>query len=249
MPIQTNLKSLVPARERFKKEVKLLSGAFSMRDQLPEGKLIIYPWDQSIDDWVMKNLKKVNLVLLPYELCKRVTGLDNVDRLPVGDVSTILLVSKALARNSQVEYMATCHACGHKEHTKIVVPDNLERVSEKGPDYPGYDEITLPVVKDVIRIRPLLVKDEISITERATDAIPRRVARAIAAVVSINGGTPDNADELLSYLNALQPSDLDYLLDQMNVLDPHLGTEMKHKCDKCGTEFTHNIAIDAEFFR
>lgn len=241
---------MVPARERFKKEITLLSKGFSMRDKIPGGKLTVFPWDQSVDDWVIRNLKKLNLATLPYEIVKRLVGLDKIDELPSGDVNTILLVAKALSRDSVVQYTATCPACGHKEPTQIIVPEQLERISEKGDDYPGYDDVTLPACKDVIRIRPLLVRDELVLAKREeNDPIPRRLARAISAILTVNGGQPDNVEEAFTYLKALQPSDLDHLLDQMSVLEPHLGTELKHKCDKCGTEHSHNLTLDTEFFR
>lgn len=241
---------MVPARERFKKEITLLSKGFSMRDKIPGGKITVFPWDQSIDDWVIKNLKKINLATLPFEIVKRLVNLDKIDDLPSGDVSTILLVAKALSRDSVVQYTAVCPACGHKEPTQIIVPDQLEKVAEKPDDYPGYDDVTLPACKDVVRIRPLLVRDEFILSKRPeNDPIPRRMARIIQQIVSVNDGQPDSVDEAVTYLRALQPSDLDYLIDQSAVLEAHLGTELKHKCDSCGTEHSHNLSLDSEFFR
>lgn len=250
MAIQTNLKSLKPARERFKREIKLLSGGFSMKDIIPGGLITIYPWDQSIDDWVIKNIKKVQMATLPYEITKKLVGLESIEALPAGDVNTILLVAKAAARDCKVTYKATCPACNHVEVISLTIPDQLERIGEKGPDYPGWDEFTLPACQDTVRVRPLLVRDERALLDHPdNDAIPRSVARAITHLVSVNGGPPDSPEEAATWFKALQPSDFDFYVETTAKLEPHLGTDLKHKCDKCGTEFMHNLSLDAEFFR
>jgi hypothetical protein len=252
MPIKTNLQSMVPAKDKFKKEIVLLSHGYSMPTLIPNGRITVYPWDQTIDDWVLKNLKRFNINLLPFEIVKRLVNLKSIDDMPLGDTTTVLLVAKALARDSKVTYTAECtnSLCQHKERIEIVVPDQLERISEKKDDYPGHDDIVLPACKDVVSIKPLLVKDQVSIINLSEgDATPRRLYRASRAIKAVNSGEPDSPDEITTYLAALQPSDFDYLTDKMQELEPHLGTELKHKCDKCGTEYTHNLSLDAEFFR
>jgi hypothetical protein len=45
MPIKTNMKSLQPRRQVYKRELNLLSKGFSAPKAWPEGKITIYPWD------------------------------------------------------------------------------------------------------------------------------------------------------------------------------------------------------------
>lgn len=250
MPIQTNLKTLQPARDRFKKEITLLSKGYSMKDKIPGGKITIFPWDQTVDDWVIRNLKKIKMAMLPFELVKKVTNLTDVSTLPTGDVNTILLVAKAAARDFTVTYESTCPTCGRKDKNSVKVPDQLGRIGEKPDDYPGWDEFKLPACGDLVRVRPLLVRDEIQLLERPEDdPVPRRVARAVTHLISVNGGQPEDAKEAVTYFQALQPSDFDFYMDKLEALEPHLGTEMQHKCDDCGTIFSHNLSLDADFFR
>lgn len=250
MPIKSNLQSLAPAREKFKKEITLLSRGFSMPDKLPGGKVVVYPWDQTIDEWVIKALRKTPVDQISFEVVKKLINIDKVDALPVGDVITILLVARALARDSSLHYESKCPECSHTEQVKIVIPDNLERIAEKPDNYPGWDEITLPITKDKVRIRPLLVRDEIGVLERPENSkISKKLMRSVAALVAVNEGVPDSVEEAIQYLDALPPADYDYYTDQMDKLTPHLGTEVKHKCDKCGHEYAHDLNLDANFFR
>jgi hypothetical protein len=250
MPIKSNLQSLAPAREKFKKEIVLLSHGYSMPDKLPGGKVVVYPWDQSIDEWVMKALRKVPVEQISFEVVKKLINLDKVDSMPVGDVITILLVARALARDSSLNYDSKCPACGHVEPVKLQVPDNLEKVAEKPDNYPGWDEILLPVCGDKIKLRPLLVRDEITVLESPENPkVSKKMMRAVAALVAVNDTQPDSPDEAIQYFNALPPADFTYYADMMEKLTPHLGTEVKHKCEACSHEYSHDLNLDADFFR
>jgi len=249
MAIKSNLQSLAPAREKFKKEITLLSHGYSMPQQLPGGVVTVFPWDQSIDDWVLKVLRKTSVDMISFEVVKKLINLDKVDAMPVGDVITILLVARALARDSTLSYDSKCPNCSHVEAIKLTVPDNLEKVSEKPEGYPGWDAVTLPVCKDIVKIRPLLVRDEVAVLERPETKITRKMARAVASLVAVNDTNPDSADEAVIYFNALPPADFSYYADQMEQLTPHLGTEIKHKCAACSHEYSHDLNLDANFFR
>jgi hypothetical protein len=250
MPIKSNLQSLAPAREKFKKEITLLSRGYSMPDKIPGGKVTVFPWDQSVDDWIIKALRKTPIEQIPFEAAKKLIGLDKIDRMPVGDVITILLVARAIARDSSLHYDSKCPACGHVEAISLAVPDNLEKVSEKPDNYPGWDEIEMPVCKDKVKLRPLLVQDEVSILERPENATPtRKMARAVAALVAVNDSQAETPQEALQYFEALPPHDFSYYSEMMEKLSPHLGTEIKHKCVSCSHEFVQDLNINADFFR
>jgi hypothetical protein len=249
MAIKSNLQSLAPAREKFKKEITLLSHGYSMPNIIPGGKVTVYPWDQSVDDWVLKALRKVPVEQISFEVVKKLVNIDKVDAMPVGDVITILLVARALARDSTLHYDSKCPACGAVEPIKLVVPDNLAKVSEKSPDYPGWDLITLPVCGDKVKLRPLLVRDEVSALERPDGPVSKKMIRAISALVDVNDTKADSVEEALQYFNALPPHDFSFYCEMMEKLSPHLGTEVQHKCASCGHEYSHDLNLDAEFFR
>lgn len=252
MAIKTNMTELTPRRERFKREIQLLSGGYTDRQAFPSGMITIYPWDSSIDAWFQDRAMKGRQDTIFIDLFQKLCNLNGcpVDKFVSGDVFTVLMVSRALRTQNTLSYVAKCPACGHAESEKIVVPDELEKVGEKSLDYPGYDDITLPVCKDDVRISPLLVGQERSISEsNDQDKMPNQLARVLYSIQLVGGGEPESIDEALEWYQALDPQDLDYLETQINEHNPHLDQEIHHKCDKCGEEFSHTLALDQEFFR
>jgi hypothetical protein len=255
MSFQSKLKTTQPRRVQFKKKIKLLSGGFVKPDSFPNGgEITVYPWDAEVDDWLANRGRKGDQTSVLYDLCAHLCDLNGcpIDSFVVGDVNTVLLVARAIRSNSVVEYEAQCPACNNLTEEEIAVPDELGRVGEKAPDYPGWDEIILPDVEDVVRIRPLQVKDEKIITSRdATlrQLVSDRVMHIILPVVSINGGSPDGWEPLSRWYNAISPSDATFLEEQEIKLFPHLDTNIPHVCDRCGKHFKHSLDFNAEFFR
>jgi hypothetical protein len=130
----------------------------------------------------------------------------------------------------------------------------MEKLGEKAEGYPGWDEITLPATKDVLRIRPLLVGDEIAVSERLPEKgldLSETGARLLTGLLSVNGGVPESIEERVTYYRALPPEDLQFYVDQADKLTPHLNTQLKHACPNpaCKRVFTHELALDEEFFR
>jgi len=254
MPIKSNMPSLVPARDRFKQEITLLSGGFANPKAFPEGKITVYPWDYEIDEFLIQRARKGRKETLLFDLVPKLCDLNGctVPNFVMGDVNTILMVSRSIARDNQISYVSECPACGHKEKENLRVPDQLERLGEKKTDYAGSDSITLPVCKDVVAVRPLLVQDIEHIQDRddvSKGQISDKVAGIIAGVVTINGTKADTMTELATWFKALHPKDAAYLEQQQDMLTPHLGTNIHHKCSKCEKMFDHPIALDADFFR
>lgn len=254
--IKTNLRSLEPARERLKKTITLLSKGYSAPELFPGGQLTIYPWDTEVSSWLAMN-RAVNPNRILYTLCGKLTAMseEKVNKFVAGEVILVLLVARALASDQQLTYTARCPFCGTLERATVAVPEGLERIGEKPADYPGYDEITLPDAKDVLRIRPLLVSDEIAIADAAPEKGSYRIsdagARLLASIVAVNGSIADSLQELVTYYRALSPSDIQFFVDEVDRLTPHLNTERKHKCGnpRCERMFSHELALDEEFFR
>ncbi len=53
MPIQSKLPNLTPSSERLKKIIKLISGGYSLKPDIPDGLVTVYPWDSEVSEWVM----------------------------------------------------------------------------------------------------------------------------------------------------------------------------------------------------
>jgi hypothetical protein len=256
MAIRTNLKSLTPRRQAYKQEITLLSHGYSNPQAWPDGKLTVFPWDNSIDQWLIDNVRLLNRTELVYGLLQRCCDLNGgkVDEFVVDEIVTVLLVSRALANDGILIYKSTCPFCGTKRDEQIQVPNELEKVGEKSTDYPGYDEITLPVTRDVVKIYPLLVRDEKEILNRTTEQkhnIPDGEMRTVMRVISINESKPDNLEELITWYRALSPKDAQFLESEGKRITPHLNTNIEHVCEEptCGQKFMHFLAFDQEFFR
>lgn len=254
MAFQSKLKSLAPRRAQFQTKIKLLSGGYVKADSFPNGEITVFPWDTNIDDWLAARLKKGNQAMVLYDLCAQLCDLNGcpLDNFVIGDVNTVLLVARSLRYNSVVEYTARCPSCNNEEIATIRVPDELGRVGEKGPDYPGFDELVLPDCQDVVHVRPMTVRDERNISERDETSkalMTDHVMHILTPIVAINAGKPDAWEQILQWFNAISPRDAAYLESQENRLYPHLDTEIPHRCDKCSTEFKHALDFSQEFFR
>ena len=259
MPIKTNLKSLAPAYERYKKEVPLLSGGYSAPELFPSGTVTVFPWDTEVSAWLASD-RTLQPGRLLYALTGRLTGFSEkqVQRFVAGEVTLVLLVARAAANEQVINYTARCPVCGTLERCSVVVPDNLAKVGEKAKGYQGWDEITLPDANDILRIRPLLVADELAIADRPRVACAVEPsdtgARLIASIISVNGGavndgTPTALDELKQYYFALSPKDLQFFTAQVDKLTPHLDTRLMQQCPACKHGFAHELTFDEEFFR
>lgn len=254
MAFTSNLKSLTPRRQQFQKKIKLLSGGYIKPDSFPNGEITVFPWDADVDDWLADRIKKGNQALVLYDLCAKVCDLNGcpLDSFLIGDVNTVLLVSRSIRYSSVIEYEAECPICRHRAFETITVPDELGRAGEKTPDYRGYDEIILPDCQDVVQIRPLCVRDERLLSERDEASrmlMTDHVMRILQPVVSINGGKPDAWEEILRWFKAISPRDAAFLEQKEGELYPHLDVSLPHQCDRCGKQFKHDLDFSQEFFR
>jgi hypothetical protein len=257
MAFKTNLKDLRPARERYSKEVVLLSNGFADPKAFPEGKIKVFPWDSAVDDWIAKRVRKGNVKgkNLLFQILPQVCDLNGA---PVGgfiasEVMAILMISRAIIRNNEIVVTPKCPECGHQEEGKIKIPDDLERVGEKSETYAGVDLVTMPSCKDVVGIKMLTIDDEIAVTDRKPSPrmpqIPDHVARVVAGIVSINDGKADSVIEYVNWFQALDPADAEYLIVRFDELQPQLSTQWEVDCGECGKEYSHVIQLDEDFFR
>lgn len=256
MPIKTHLKSLTPRRQQYKKEITLLSHGYSNPQAWPNGKLTVYPWDNSIDQYLIENVRKQSKQEIVFSILKQCCDLNggSVDDFVAEEINIVLLVSRALSTDGVVMYTARCPFCSAEKKETIRVPDELEKVGEKAEGYPGFDVITLPMSTDVIKLTPLLVKDEKAILNRPDEQrknVPDAELRTLMRVNSINDSKPDTLEELVIWYRALHAKDAKMLEDEGRALTPHLNTLVPHVCDDadCGKKFSFPLNFDQEFFR
>ena len=255
MAIKTNLKSLRPRTEQYAKKFDLVSGGYTNRKAWPEGKITVLPWDTEVDEWFVTAQSMGEPELL-RGILERVVSWNgaSVDDVPVTEMMSILLMARSLSTGGALRYISSCPQCQRKEDETIRVPEELEPMGVKGPDYPGYDVITLPECKDIVAIRPLLMKDDALIDSRPAGdklLVSDSLLRKVMPVVTVNEGRPDTLEEVVTWYRALPPRDARYLLEMQDELSPQLNRRIPHKCanPQCRLEFHHMIKFDSEFFR
>ena len=254
MSINTNLKSLTPRREAYKKQINLVSGGFYNPTAFPAGLITVYPWDSSIDTWFQARLRQPKREYALWEAVEKVAAMNGATymQMPAGDIMTVLMVSRAIRSNCIIEYTSVCPFCQHKATGKLAIPDELSKLGEKKPDYLGYDEITLPDCKDVVRLRVLTVADEMIVGERSEDdkkTLSDTEALPLAALVSVGGGKPESIQESILWYRALSPKDSEFLIAQRVALSPQLDPDIHILCDGCSKEYVYVLDLRYNFFR
>jgi hypothetical protein len=253
MPIKTNMKSLQPRRQAYKREITLLSKGFSAPRAWPDGKITVYPWDSEVDAYVLEQAKANAQGNLLYGMLERVCDMNgaSVDQFVFSEINAVLLVARSIQFDGTIEYESVCPFCSTRDREIIKIPDELDMIGEKASGYQGFDEITLPECGDVVRIRPLLVKDQKKIEQRDDSMLSYsdRKLQILFAIVAVNEGSPDSVEEAAQWYDALSPADARHLEERQVDLSPRLDNRIPHKCKKCTRDFFHALQFDQEFFR
>jgi hypothetical protein len=253
VPIKTNLTIDIPAREKFKQRIRLVSGGACHPTAFPNGEVTVYPWDVQVDDWVLTKGKFQNASM--YDIIPIIADLNgaSVEDLYVGDATTILLVARSLRHNNSIEFSPTCQHCKRVNKPETLkIPDQLRKAAEKPDGWSGFDTVTLPVSKDPVVIRPLRIKDEKAIEARSPEqvkSVQTLTAHILYGIVSVGGGVPDNLDELVRWFRSLNADDQDYLSNMVDQLHPRIDNEVDFMCDFCQEKFTHSIDLGKPFPR
>jgi hypothetical protein len=257
MAIKSNITDRRSRREKFKKEIVLISGGFAKREAFPEGKITVYPWDSTTDAWLTEAASKATGIdrdRLMYDLMAKVCNLNGcaLEDFFLGDVNTVLMTARSIANQSTIQYLTICPKCGHEEVDTVQVPGELKPIGQKTTGYTGTDTVTLAESKEVVDVRPLRIRDELAIAGRSVterERISNHVAHIIAPIVTVNATQADRVEELLEWYESLSPADAQQLEDFIENATPHLSQELAQKCDSCGNLWAHRLVLDQEFFR
>jgi hypothetical protein len=252
MALKTNLSSLTPSVERLKTAISLPSRGYSLRPELPDGLLTVYPWDSEVSAWFLELARTGGKQDTDFsaQVVRKLTRLSEplMQRFLVSELLLVMLVARSLTSGGQINYQASCPHCGvAQKPSSLKVPDQLGTIGAKPVDYPGYDVVTLPECKDEVSISPLTVADALAAT--ALRGITATGAGQAATIVAVGGGQRDSVKEVVQYYLALSPTDRAWLNEQIEQLSPGLDTRVPHACDACSTPFKFNLALHYDFFR
>lgn len=257
MSIKSNITDRRSRREKYKKEITLISGGFTNPAAFPGGKITVYPWDSTVDAWLTEAATKAtgqDRDRLLYDLVTKICNLNTckLEDFVVGDVNAVLMTARSIANQNKIQYLTLCPKCSHEEIAEVAVPEELTPIAQKAEGYPGIDTVTLEDSKDVVDVRPLRIRDELAMGGRSVEERARvssHIAHIIAPVVSINSTQADRLDEMLEWYYSLSPRDAKRLEEFIAASTPHLSQDLPHKCEECGNVWAHRLVLDQEFFR
>lgn len=262
MAIKSHVKDIPTAKARFKREIALISGGYVDRTAFPEGKITVFPWGNDAEEFIVaksRGKKKQNIV---FDLFPKLCDLNgcNPDSFLAGEALLVLMISRAITRNSVISLNLTCPECDHSWVQEVIVPDNLEKIGEKPENYPGYDTFQLKESEDFVLMRPLTVGDQKDIMGRPAHLriIPDHIAELLTAVQSVASTEEevisgqfkaDSALELYEWYQRLSPMDASALGKKLYEITPQLSGKLTVECPECKHEFIREIDINEEFFR
>lgn len=255
--IKSNVTDKRPRREKFKREIKLISNGCAHPTAFPGGKITIYPWDSAIDAWLNEAAAKATGTAtdrLLYDLMAKVCNLNGcpLEDFIVGDVNTVLMVARSVQTNCAISYLTVCDKCGNEMVDEITVPEELKPVGQKKDDYQGFDTVVLKDSTDTVDVRPLRIRDELAILGRTPEdqlRVSNHLAHCIAPVVGVNQTQAERLEELVEWYEALSPADAKQLQDFVEANTPHLSQELVQNCDRCGHTYPHRLILNQDFFR
>ena len=192
------------------------------------------------------------------------------------DMMVILSLSRALTYGENYTFDSSCPECSHSEHHTIKVPEELPVKTWKShADAAALDlacTIKLPHCKDMVKVRPLTVADEIALMEgikkigdsgamvikggastealsNLPDDIKDHVYRIARHIVSVNNTTPDDLADAINYVIRIEGVDKVNLEDF--IVSSSCGIEYQWGviCDKCNHKYRTVVPIGSYFFR
>jgi hypothetical protein len=257
MPIKSNLKDLTPSKDRYTRKFQLLSGGRINGEFFPGGQITVYPWDFQVDEWISARTRKglIKGKTMLFQVLPKVCNLNGcpVEKFVWSEVMMVLMLSRSVLRNDELKISHSCPSCQNDAEDTVKIPDQLEKIGEKGADWPGYDEFTLPDSADVVRVRPITAGEEMRILDRSENDREKicsdDMARVISGIVSVNGGVADTPSELLTLIKAYSPKDVECLVEQFNKAQPQLSQVLHMQCDSCGNKYDYILSLNQDFFR
>lgn len=255
--IKTNITDRRPRSEKYRQKVKLISGGYAKPSAFPNGEITILPWDSTIDNWLSETSATATGPArdrMLYDLMAKLCILNDcpLEDFVLGDVNTVLLVSRSISELNKVQYLTICPSCGEEEVDVVEVPGELKPVGAKPTDYKGFDTVVLKQCQDTIEVRPLRIRDTLAIIGRPPEAkaqLTDHVAHIIAPIVTIGGSTADRIEELFEWYESLHPADAAQLEKFTDEITPHLSQEVAQQCGKCKHLYPHRLVLNQEFFR
>lgn len=185
------------------------------------------------------------------------SNIDLGEILPMDEVF-ILLMIRIASYGPEYTIRGKCPTCG-KKHDYHVNLNELD-VTYLNEDFKEPIKLTLPRSQAEVEIKLLRKKDNDAIENRvkrmskkSNQVDPEELAytlRLARMIVSINGNSELEENQILTFINKLQSYDSLYIRDAVDELvDCGVDSVFNVECPSCGEEFDLAFTINSEFFR
>lgn len=251
MPLKSKLPSLTPASERLKKSITLISHGYSLKPEIQDGVITVYPWDSEVSQWVISAERGSNDYDFIIRVAKKLLRCPDavLHKMVASELLVVMLVARSLVNSGNLSYTAKCPHCkAVQAKSQVTVPDNLGKIGEKENDYRGWDEVTLPESGDAVKLRSPLVLDVINAFSKGIKDVSETGLLNAVSIMAVNDTMPDDFNELVKYYLALPPNDASFIRKYMNDHSPALDTKIPHECDQCNKPFSYDLALSYDFF-
>jgi len=160
-----------------------------------------------------------------------------INRLPVGDLETLLVKIREKTYGSRFYHEADCSNCGHKNKNLRLNLDQLKITELPLKDLITPKLVILPKSKLEVELKPLYLKDifeVIKINNKKQDSL---VTSVIALSIKRIGDKLHNIEKELENMSA---TDLSFIQEKMDeiVLQGSIDTDIEVACESCNKDFT-----------
>lgn len=173
---------------------------------------------------------------------------DAIEKLPTGDLETILVKIRENTYGTRYYYNAQCPHCEHVNKDFRLDLDKLELEIMSLEEMIKPKVVHLPKMKVDVELKPIYLKDLfdiIKITNSKHDSLVTSLL--CVSIKRIGLKTKITAADIAD----IPASDINFLQEEINKtkLEGHIDTMITNECTACGKEFDQKMQVyDASFF-
>lgn len=187
----------------------------------------------------------------------------NIERLLMGDINAILVMSRILTQGPEYTAKYTCTECDERQKAKMMLNELVIRKAddEEFTQFDGFraEDIEIKVGDHQFKLHLSRLEDEIAIQqiirakkrkdEIGDEQIDRSYIRLARLIDSIDEREERNISEKLKFIDRLHPDDHEDILEALNKRDIGFLPHQYFPCRTCGEDNRVRMELDAEFFR
>ena len=205
--------------------------------KLPSGRTVIMKPITFEEEKLMLRGAKGNEDVISMLLSKWLPNEEDISDLLIIDKDFCLFKLREISFGDAYKFIIGCPSCGKEKHYNVEISKLPIKYIPEDEDY----EITLPITKKKVTIRPASVKDEPYMAD--SDKLCDNLWRFI---VSIEGIT--RKDVFAKFIQRLPAGDITKLISEISSADYGITNEVRIQCDSCGFDGPIALPLTRDFF-